>query len=305
MKGKVSSIVFTMFALIVSGIFFSCGSSKKEEEKTQKVTVQDGKPVLEWVNVQGGTFTMGSPSNEPGRKPDEVQHEVKLSSFKMSKYEITVAQFKLFVEATGYVTTAEQVIEGFKGSTVWVDNKFEKKEGVNWRHDGSGNLLPDSCYNHPVTHVTWDDAIAFAKWMGCRLPTEAEWEYAARGGTTTAFYTGPCLGSNQANFNAIYPGGNCKKGEYRAKIMPVGSFPSNPLGLFDLHGNVLEWCYDSYAEYPNTLQTNPFGPSQGPNRVARGGSWRDVGPNCRVATRTSLFHARALGYTGFRLVTTK
>ena len=300
-----------MYATLSCGIMFSCGSNSSDNtnnnnnNENQKVTTEKGKFGIEWVNVPGGKFLMGSVSTEPGRKADEDQHQVTLNPFKISKYEVTVSQFKLFVDATGYITLAEKVVDGFKGSTIWTGSKFEQKAGINWRYDFMGNLLADSNYDHPVTHVNWDDACACAKWMGCRLPTESEWEYAARAGTTSIFTTGNCLGADQANYNANYPGGTCPKGLYRAKTLRVGSFPANAWGLHDMHGNIAEWCYESYGAYPTASQTNAFGPPEGSKRVVRGGSWRDNAPTCRVAARTGIFHGRSLGFAGFRLVLNK
>ena len=151
------------------------------------------KPVIDWAFIPAGTFTMGSPRNEVGRTKDEIQHQVTLSAFKMSKQEVTVKQFKAFVDATGYKTDAEKGTGGRKGSSVWKygEEMFTKKwllvgqDDANWRYDISGIIRPESEYNHPVIHVSWNDAKAFADWMGCRLPTEAEWEYACRAGSST------------------------------------------------------------------------------------------------------------------------
>lgn len=117
--------------------------------------------------------------------------------------------------------------------------------------------------NHPVTQVTWYDAAAFAEWMGCRLPTEAEFEYAARANTITPFYTGECLTTDQANFNGEEPYTNCEKGENRDKPLPVGSFPPNAFGLYDMHGNIWEWTSDWYGEYDLKDTLNPKGPETG------------------------------------------
>lgn len=230
------------------------------------------KPTIAWVSIPAGTFTMGSPPSEVNRGSDETQHQVTLSAFKMSKYEVTFEQYDLFCDATGR----------------------SKPSDEGW---GRGN--------RPVINVSWDDATAFAEWMGCRLPTEAEWEYAARGGTTTPFSTGNNLTTAQANYNGNYPYNNNAKGEYRQKTLPVGSFAANAYGLFDMHGNVYEWCSDWYGDYSTSAQTNPKGASSGSIRVIRGGSWFNLARSCRTARRNN----GAPGYrrhdVGFRLVSPK
>ena len=166
------------------------------------------KPVIAWANIPAGTFTMGSPIAEVDRFANETEHQVTLSAFKISKYEITVGQFKAFVDATGYKTDADKGTGGVSGSAIWTGTQFEFKEGVNWKCDVKGNLRPATEYNQPVIHVSWNDAVAFADWMGCRLPTEAEWEYACRAGTTTPFNTGDNYTTSQANYNGNYPYNN-------------------------------------------------------------------------------------------------
>lgn len=208
------------------------------------------KPNIEFVDIPAGTFTMGSPSSEKGRQDDEIQHQVTLSAFKMSKYPVTLEQFDMFCEATG-----RKELWGFK----------------------RGNM--------PVSQVSWYDANAFAEWMGCRLPTEAEWEYAARANTKTAFNTGDCLTSDQANFNGKKPYDKCNKGENREKPLAVGSFPPNAFGLYDMHGNIWEWCSDWYGEYDINDKLNPKGPDTGTRKVDRGGGWYDPAWRCRSAYR--------------------
>jgi formylglycine-generating enzyme len=198
------------------------------------------KPDIEFVEIPGGTFIMGSPVTEPGRKDDEIQHEVTLSAFKMSKYPITFAQYDAFCEAT-----SREKPWGFK----------------------RGNM--------PVSQVTWYDADAFAKWMGCRLPTEAEFEYAARANTTTPFYTGDSLTLDQAYFN--------NKSAREAK--PVGSFPPNAFGLYDMHGNMIEWTNDWYGVYNINEKMNPRGPETGEIKVSRGGGFWLPALKCRSACR--------------------
>ena len=198
------------------------------------------KPIVEWVSIPAGTFTMGSPQSEWGEWDNETQHQVTLSAFKISKYQITFEQYDMFCEATGR--------EKPKDTCVW----------------GRGK--------RPVINVSWDDAAAFAEWMGCRLPTEAEWEYACRAGTTTPFNTGDSITTSQAHFNNL-------------QTMPVGSFAPNEWGLYDMHGNVWEWCSDWYGPYSSGSQTNPKGPSSGSFRINRGGSWGLDESFCRSAIR--------------------
>jgi formylglycine-generating enzyme required for sulfatase activity len=222
----------------------------KTENNTRNSDFSDNKPKIEFVDIPGGTFTMGSPSSEKGRKDDEIQHQVTLSAFKMSKYTITFEQYDLFCEATG-----REKPWGFVRG------------------------------NYPVSQVTWYDAKAFAEWMGCRLPTEAEWEYAARANTTTPFYTGDCLTSEQANFNGTEPYTNCDKGTFRKEALPVGSFAPNAFGLYDMHGNIWEWTNDWYDGYNVDAKLNPKGPDTGTKKVDRGGGFYDPAWRCRSACR--------------------
>jgi formylglycine-generating enzyme required for sulfatase activity len=225
---------------------------------------------VEFVNIPAGTFTMGSPSNEVDRSSDEQQHQVTLSAFKMSKNEITFTQYDAFCDATGGT----------------------KPDDSGW---GRGN--------RPVINVTWYDAKAFADWMGCRLPTEAEWEYACRAGTTTPFNSGNNLTTNQANYDGNYPYNGYSKGVYLLKTQPVGSYPANAWGLNDMHGNVWEWCSDWYeSNYGTNSQTNPAGPSSGSTRVYRGGGWFIFAQFCRSSYRDSNDPSLSFNRLGFRLV---
>jgi formylglycine-generating enzyme len=269
------------------------------------ISVSAQKPIIEWVTIPSGTYTMGSPINEHGRFDDETQHQVTISAFKMSKYEVTVSQFKAFVDATGYITDAEKGTGGVSGSVKWSGTKFECIAGVNWKCDSKGIQRPKSEYNHPVIHISWNDAQAFARWMGCRLPTEAEWEYACRAGTTTPFNTGTSLKTSQADFNGNMPYNSGEKGENREKTMPVGSFLPNAWGLYDMHGNVWEWCNDWYGVYSIKAQTNPQGPATGPSRVTRGGSWFNSANANRSAARQGSNPAHRNYFLGIRLVSNK
>ena len=244
---------------------------KKSEASPKAKNTTTNKPDIEFVNIPGGTFIMGSPITEPGRKDDEIQHKVTLSAFKMSKYPITFVQYDMFCEATGRTKPW-----GFK----------------------RGNM--------PVTEVSWYDAKAFAEWMGCRLPTEAEWEYAARANTTTPFYTGDCLTFEQANFNGQKPYTNCDTSKNIGKPLPVGSFPPNAFGLYDMCGTIWEWTNDWYGKYDVNDTINPKGPETGRKKVDRGGGWYDPAWRCRLAYRAGgdTPYSRGTGI-GFRIVKDK
>ena len=138
--------------------------------------------------------------------------------------------------------------------------------------------------------------------MGCRLPTEAEFEYASRANTTTPFYTGECLTSEQANFNGGKPYGDCVKSKYRKKALTVGSFQPNAFGLYDMYGNVCEWCSDWYGEYDLKETLNPKGPKTGKLKILRGGGWGESGSQCRSAYRDNISPGNRGTGIGFRLV---
>jgi sulfatase modifying factor 1 len=271
------------------------------------------KPTIEWADIPAGTFTMGSPISEVNRQKDEIEHKVTLSAFKMSKHEITVGQFKKFVDATGYKTDADKGTL-FEGSFILDGEQLINKAGVNWKCDESGKARPESEYNHPVLHVSWNDATAFAEWMGCRLPTEAEWEYACRAGTTTPFNTGNNLTTEQANYNGNYPYNNNPKGVLKKKTVPVGSYSPNAYGLYDMHGNVWELCADYcvWDEVNKVIVTDTY--KEGVNnplcktgsfRVYRGGSWSFNAQYCRGAGRGGIYPDSRNSDIGFRLVSPK
>lgn len=230
------------------------------------------KPEIEWINIPAGSFMMGSPIDEPNRWRGEILHRVTLDAFKMSKFQITFDLYDLFCEATGR------------------DKPYDEQWGRGQR---------------PVIYVRWDDAVAFATWMDCRLPTEAEWEYACRAGTTTPYYTGDNLTTNQANYNGIESVYDNLIGEYRQKTLPVGRFPPNPWGLYDMYGNVSEYCSDWYENYSDTDQTNPIGGNKEWCHVHRGGSWKDNEKSCRSANRFLCLPIRRNCSIGFRLASSE
>jgi formylglycine-generating enzyme required for sulfatase activity len=261
------------------------------------------RPTIDWANIPAGTYTMGSPATEPNRLSNEVQHQVTLSAFKMSKYEVTITQFKAFVDSTGYATDAEKG-KNFKGSQIW-SGEVKEKDGVNWRYNTQGNIRSAGEYNHPVLYISWNDANAFAKWMDCRLPTEAEWEYACRAGTITPFYSGNSLSSYEEAYSIQMVFTSAWGASYIGETHPVGSFSPNGWGLYDMQGNVSEWCSDYYGEYATTPQANPSGPLEGVNRVMRGGSWISSEPGCRSAMRMYMGQEDRINFVGFRIVSDK
>ena len=255
-------------------------------------------PSDNFVLIQGGTFQMGSTINSD----EQPVHSVTLSNFYMSKYEVTVAEFKEFIDATGYQTDADKRTSGY-GSYIWNGSSWETKDGVNWKCDVGGSVRPTSDYNHPVIHVSWNDAVAYCEWRSrkegktYRLPTEAEWEYAAGAGANNR---SKWAGTNNESDLGTYAWFTSNSG---SKTHPVGEKQPNSLGLYDMSGNVWEWCSDWYAStYPSGSQTNPTGAATGSSRVLRGGSWSNYADYCRVANRCSYYANNRDNNCGFRLV---
>ena len=249
------------------------------------------------VRVRGGTFTMGCTSEQGGDcdVDEKPMRQVTVSDFYIGKYEVTVNEFKAFVEATGYRTDAET--DG--GSYMWTGSEWKKRAGVNWRCRADGSQRPASEGNHPVLHVSWNDATKYCGWLSgktdknFRLPTEAEWEYAARGGSLGRGYK--YAGSNSLDEVAWYSDNS------GAQTQPVGRKKANELGLYDMSGNVWEWCADWHGRYGSTAQSNPKGPSSGSERVYRGGSWDEGADGCRVALRFDAPPGSPDNVQGFRV----
>jgi formylglycine-generating enzyme required for sulfatase activity len=234
---------------------------------------------MKLAHIPAGTFTMGSPPDEPHRLEDEHQHDVVISRpFLMGVHELTVGQFRAFVEATGYKTEAEK---NGKGATRFPGGGFDPT--CTWKTPGWTQTD-----EHPVACLARTDVEAFCQWLSkkegkrYRLPTEAEWEYACRAGTTTAYHFGPGFSDKDAN------GDDANK-----SAVKVGAYPANALGLHDMHGNVWEWCADWYLGdyYRQSPRFDPIGPSRPnapANGVLRGGGWTHGAVQDRAAHRGNL-----------------
>ena len=225
--------------------------------------------VLRWI--EPGRFMMGSPESEAKRGNNELEHEVILTK--------------------GYwladTACTQELWEAVMG-----ENPSNFKQGA----------------GYPVEKVSWNDCEEFLQKINSLvpelklcLPTEAQWEYACRAGTPTPFSFGDTITTEQVNYNGNYPYAGRRKGEYRQKTVAVKSVPSNPWGLYEMHGNVYEWCSDWFDDYPATSMVDPMGPLEGVSRVQRGGSWVSGGRFVRSAYRAGGGPSFRYDYSGFRL----
>jgi formylglycine-generating enzyme len=320
--GGILLVLFTV-AYVLSGL----RARKRAEASTEGM-----------VRIPGGTFWMGSENGQSDEKP---VHQVFLDGFWMDRTEVTNEQFAGFIQATGYVTTAERKPDpkDFPGAPaeklvagslvfspppteVGLDNHaawWSYVSQANWRQPEGPDSSIQGREKHPVVQVSWEDAAAYARWAGKRLATEAEWEYAARGGLEHQLYAWGKEqiphGTWQANiWQGQFPMENTRDDGFRGTA-PVASFPPNGYGLYDMAGNVWEWCADWYLPdyYARSPLRNPRGPDSSfdPNepgvskRVQRGGSYLCSDVYCvgyRPAARMKCSPDTSLSHTGFRCV---
>ncbi|MTJ52664.1 formylglycine-generating enzyme family protein [Anabaena sp. UHCC 0253] len=255
-------------------------SNRVSSEATLFIEELGNNITLEMVEIPGGSFTMGSPASEKGRSDDEgSQHEVNVPAFAMGRFAVTQEQY--------------QQIMGKNPSN------FKKD-------DGSTSLTKQ----RPVEQVSWNDAVDFCKKLSektglkYRLPSEAEWEYACRGRTTTPFHFGETITSDLANYRGTETYASEPKGKFREETIEVGSFPPNSFGLYDMHGNVWEWCQDDWHDnYTNAPKYGSAWTSLSDSvKVLRGGSWFSNPEGCRSADRNyNVRDDRFLNF-GFRVV---
>ncbi len=272
-SGRMSLPLWCIMALvmILSGCRLFGGTPAPDTTKTF-FTNSVG---MTFVLIPDGSFMMGSPSGEPGRYRNEMRHRVTIDA-------------PFYIQAT-------EVTQGQWKAVMGENPSFFADCG-------------DTC---PVENVSWEDVGRFIKRLNemeeterYRLPTEAEWEYACRAGTEEAFSTGGCISSDQANFNGVYEFFNCPAGEFRGTTTDAATFLPNAWGLYDMHGNVWEWCMDWMGAYSGDRDDNinPEGPSKGTERVLRGGAWNSLPWQVRSAARMGSSPKGFTPHTGFRLI---
>jgi formylglycine-generating enzyme len=333
MRKALGMAVVVMAAVIFLAAATPVWADPPATQPAKELTLDLGNGVaLKLVEIPAGKFTMGSPEAEKKAAvkeavaagiseadatdefKDEVQHEVTISKpFYMGITHVTVDQFAAFVKDSGYKTDAETA--GWSDGFEIKDGKIvpRKVDGCSWR-----NPSFDQKGDHPVVQVSWNDAKAFCDWLSKKsgktvtLPTEAQWEYACRAGTTTAYPWGDdpddgkgwdnCADQSLKNMipNQEYWAFSWDDGY--AFTSPVASFKANAFGLYDMNGNALQWCSDRYGDYEKGAVTDPTGADAGGLRVLRGGSWR-IGPRfCRSASRRFWYIPDfRLGSFGFRV----
>ena len=338
-------IIFILFIILLNQSCKNQTQIKKEEQISQI-------PGMVWI--PGGIYDMGSSdSDRMALSHEKPKHTVKVDGFYMDETEVTNAQFSRFIEATNYITTAERPVDWelikqqlppgtpkphdslllpgsllFKKTKESVPNLYDFSQwwrwtnGANWKQpEGKGSSI-DEKDNHPVVHVSYEDAMAYCNWAGRRLPTEAEWEFAARGGKRDKIYfwgdLTDKLSSYVNSWEGEFPVDNTQADGFE-KSAPIKTYPPNGYGLYEISGNVWEWTSDWYSSQyykyckDNSITNNPKGPKEAfnPNnpyideRVIRGGSFLCNASYCasyRLSSRMATDPNTSLEHLGFRTV---
>ncbi len=256
--------------------------------KIGEKTAKEKEGLKDMVLIPAGEFLMGSPSGE-GENDEHPVHRVYVDAFYIDMYDVTNAQFKRFADATAYVTDAEK--QGW--AKAWNEKDWSNVKGANWRHPHGAKSGIDQIMNHPVVQVSWNDAVAYAQWARKRLPTEAEWEKAARDTDDRKYPWGntkPNGGRcNFADSNADFNWSDKSSDDGYQYTSPVGKYEDgkSSFGVYDMAGNVWQWCSDWYNEgyYSDSPARDPKGPTGGEYHVFRGGSWSDKAEDLRAANR--------------------
>jgi formylglycine-generating enzyme len=288
-----SLILFLTIAFLI--VSSACRSDAPKA--SENISVPDG-----MVFIRGGSFAMG----EAGAMPFEAPvHTVEIDSFLIDEHEVTVAEFAAFVKATGFQTEAEKF--GWSAVFDFESGAWKRVDGADWRHPEGKNSTAEE--DEPVCQISWNDATAYAKWAGKRMPSEAEFEYAARGGLAGKKYAwGDELqpaGKFLANWwQGSFPGKNTVGDGFLSRA-PVKSFAPNGYGLYDMTGNVWEWTNDWFDEnyYQTSPQKNPKGAAGGTEKSIRGGSFlcaENFCSNYRVAGRSRSTPDSGMNNLGFR-----
>lgn len=298
-KKVVALIIAIIIVGVIWGLIYVMNKQDENGNETNNLgSTNNAELTNNLILINGGTYLMGSPETEMQRETDEVQHEVKVSDFYIGRYEVTQKEYE---EVMG------ENPSNFEGENLPVENVtwYEAIEYCNKLSEKEG-LTP--VYTIDGENVSWDRSA-----NGYRLPTEAEWEYAARAGTTSPFNTENSISDEEANYYGHYPYGieenyftqenlETEPGQYRQTTVEVNSFSPNKWGFYNIHGNVAEWCFDYYGAYDLENTDNPSGPTTGTLRVNRGGGWNDYAKHLRCAYRASTTPDQKMSNIGFRVV---
>lgn len=287
------------FRLVLDTNISLQNNEMQNDEKFEKKAIQIPELIInnsdydsEMIYVAGGGIFRNS--TEYGRNEESPSMWVHIDDFYIGKYQVTVEEFEKFIIETGYKTDAEK--KGFSLIYSFWSNNWKRKEGLNWMYNTKHKKRGSDEKNHPVIHISWNDATEYAKWAGGRLPTEAEWEWAARGGKNSKGYK--YSGSNNIDEVAWYIDNS------KGKTHPVGTKKPNELGIYDMTGNVWEWCQDYFYtdDYKKSLRDWPIKEYSGNYHGMRGGSWLSNDEVCLITLRSGGFLDRWDYNVGFRLV---